>query len=97
MLLNNLTVQFFLVFRSLLGLPGLDLHLLLLHAFCILVLIDISLHQKLVKLNLDFAKKSDLVLLVSLVHLFLIKQLVCDVEDCFIDGLDFVVFGAKLL
>ena len=49
------------------------------------------------KLNLDFAKKTDLILLVSLVHLFLIKQLGCNVDDCFIDGLDFVVFGAKLL
>ena len=97
MLLHQLTVLFFLVLSSLLGFPGLNLHLLLSHAFCIFVLIDITFHQELVKLNFDFAKKSDLVLLVSLVHLFLIKQLGCDVEDCFIDGLNFVVFGAKLL
>lgn len=97
MLLHELPVLFFLVLRSLLGLLGLNPLLMLSHAFRVLVFIDSACHHKFVKLNLDFAQESDFVVLVSLVHLFLVKQLGGNVEDCVVDGLDFVVFGAKLL
>ena len=61
------------------------------------MLIDGTRHNELVKLNLNFAQKPDLVMLIRLVHLFLIKQLGGNVEDSIVDGLDLVVFGAKLL